>query len=330
MQWQTINIQTTETYWQRTGNKTHLKNIYDNIGIGTKNPVEAIHIRRKVKDNGTIKKGGAKIRLENSYKNTGGGIGIGGKSVFKAWELSNNGAEFMLNYGNGKKNNYEMSSLFSFSKEENSPVFSFKGDNSSWGVLYNNSKNAKMSSLEFFIEKKGIKTNLINFNSKGDIEAQGKIMANSFRNSNNSFILSNSGNLRINTKNKKNPLHIYKNNKELMKIDNQGNLFTRELIVKKDGDLEFPDYVFAPEYELLPLYELETYINTNQHLPEIPTAEEVEKNGIAVGTMNVQLLKKVEELTLYTIEQQKQIDEQDKQINELKKLAESLINTNQK
>ena len=57
------------------------------------------------------------------------------------------------------------------------------------------------------------------------------------------------------------------------------------------------------------LYELEQFINANQHLPNVPSAEEVSANGIDLGEMNALLLQKVEELTLHIIELQKQIDE---------------------
>jgi hypothetical protein len=68
------------------------------------------------------------------------------------------------------------------------------------------------------------------------------------------------------------------------------------------------DYVFAPEYQLPKLEDVEAFYKINQHLPEIPSAKEVEENGIGVAEMNVLLLKKVEELTLYLVEQQKEIN----------------------
>lgn len=71
----------------------------------------------------------------------------------------------------------------------------------------------------------------------------------------------------------------------------------------------WPDFVFGNNYKLMNLYELEQYINTNQHLPDVPAAQEVSANGIDLGEMNAILLQKVEELTLHIIELQKQIDE---------------------
>ncbi len=64
----------------------------------------------------------------------------------------------------------------------------------------------------------------------------------------------------------------------------------------------WPDYVFSNNYKLMPLEQLEQSINTNKHLPNIPAAAEVEKNGIMLGDMNRRLMEKVEELTLYIID----------------------------
>ena len=71
----------------------------------------------------------------------------------------------------------------------------------------------------------------------------------------------------------------------------------------------WPDFVFGKNYKLMPLQELEQFVNENQHLPEIPSAATVEENGIELGQMNTLLLKKIEELTLYIFDLQKQIDE---------------------
>jgi hypothetical protein len=72
----------------------------------------------------------------------------------------------------------------------------------------------------------------------------------------------------------------------------------------------WPDYVFKPSYTLPPLTEVKTYIDQNHHLPEIPTEQQIEKDGLNLGEMNKVLVKKVEELTLYLIEKDKQIQSQ--------------------
>ncbi len=68
----------------------------------------------------------------------------------------------------------------------------------------------------------------------------------------------------------------------------------------------------------MPLKELEQYILKNKHLPDVPTQDEISKDGIDVYEMNAVLLKKVEELTLYVIEQQKQIVELENEIKNIK------------
>ncbi len=81
----------------------------------------------------------------------------------------------------------------------------------------------------------------------------------------------------------------------------------------------WPDYVFEDDYNLLSISELGKFIATNGHLPNINSAEEVESNGFALEEMNAKLLEKIEELTLYLIEQNKRIDELTEQVDALQK-----------
>ncbi len=88
-----------------------------------------------------------------------------------------------------------------------------------------------------------------------------------------------------------------------------------------------PDYVFSSDYKLKNLAEVEDFIKTNSHLPNIPKAEEIETNGQDVGDLQLKLLEKIEELMLYTIQQQKQINQQQKEIKALQaQLNESTKN----
>lgn len=92
---------------------------------------------------------------------------------------------------------------------------------------------------------------------------------------------------------------------------------TKEFIVRGDGFVyarevnvqitALPDYVFNEDYNLPCLSDIETYVKENRHLPEVPSAKEVAQNGMNVGEMNAALLKKVEELTLYLIDQDKRL-----------------------
>lgn len=71
----------------------------------------------------------------------------------------------------------------------------------------------------------------------------------------------------------------------------------------------WPDYVFDESYKLPSLKDLETAVMKNKHLPGIPTAETMKKEGITLGAMQTKMMEKIEELTLYIIDLQKQIDE---------------------
>lgn len=77
--------------------------------------------------------------------------------------------------------------------------------------------------------------------------------------------------------------------------------------VKVKVKTAWSDYVFYPDYQLKSLAEVETFIKQNGHLPEVPNAKTVEENGIELGEMNALLLRKIEELTLYILEQEKRI-----------------------
>ncbi|GIQ61398.1 hypothetical protein Flavo103_45330 [Flavobacterium collinsii] len=104
------------------------------------------------------------------------------------------------------------------------------------------------------------------------------------------------------------------------KLTVKGKIHTQEVRVDMAGPL-VPDYVFANDYQLKSLQEVEDYINKNKHLPEIPSAQEIEKNGLMLAEMNMNLLKKIEEMTLYSIQQNKKIDQQSEEIESLKSLV---------
>lgn len=105
-------------------------------------------------------------------------------------------------------------------------------------------------------------------------------------------------------------------NKGYMLAVNGDAIFTK-IKVKPYGN--WPDYVFHSSYNLRPLNEVEQYIQQHHHLPEVPSAGEVKKDGLDVGDNQATLLKKIEELTLYVIEQNKHIQELETQVKSLQK-----------
>jgi hypothetical protein len=121
------------------------------------------------------------------------------------------------------------------------------------------------------------------------------------------------------------------------KLTVNGTIHSKSVLV--DTSVPVPDYVFKSDYNLVSLSEIKNYTDKNHHLPGVPAAAEMEKNGISLGDMSMTLLKKVEELTLYLVEKDKTEQElklinekqsaalklQQSQINELKKSLNHLV-----
>ena len=113
------------------------------------------------------------------------------------------------------------------------------------------------------------------------------------------------------------------NNTGTHKLAVEGSIGAREIKVEAGT---WSDFVFSNDYELRTLEEVEQHINKNGHLPEIPSEMEVTENGINLGEMNAKLLQKIEELTLYLIEQNKQNQIQQAEIEVLKSKISQLEN----
>lgn len=111
------------------------------------------------------------------------------------------------------------------------------------------------------------------------------------------------------------------NNEDVFRILGNGNVWATRLEVAVPND--FPDYVFSSDYKLMPLLDLDKYIQNENHLPNMPTASEVKEEGMDVAEINTLLVEKVEELTLYTIEQQKFINSL---MLEIKALKNQMLN----
>ncbi len=137
---------------------------------------------------------------------------------------------------------------------------------------------------------------------------------NAFSSYNNDLILRTKGTERLRIMDENGNIGIGTTSPD-SKLSVNGKIHAKEVKVDLLG---WPDYVFEEEYKLPTLVEVENHIQKNGHLINIPSAKEAEQNGVLLGEMNKKLLEKIEELTLYTIAQEKEIKElQDVKIKNL-------------
>jgi hypothetical protein len=115
-----------------------------------------------------------------------------------------------------------------------------------------------------------------------------------------------SSRLQINSPYAENSLDITQAGTLNFRVKSNGYVYARDITVQATN---LPDYVFAKEYKLMPLQEVRSFIEKNKHLPEMPTAAEVEKDGMNLTQINKLLVQKVEELTLYLLKMQEELDE---------------------
>ena len=97
------------------------------------------------------------------------------------------------------------------------------------------------------------------------------------------------------------------------KLDVNGTIRAKEVKVETG----WADYVFKEGYQLPTLNEVKQHIEENKHLPDMPTETEVKENGVNLGEMQVKLLQKIEELTLYVIQQNEKIQTLETKIKKL-------------
>lgn len=137
--------------------------------------------------------------------------------------------------------------------------------------------------------------NAYNFNggySSFYVKANGQVYVHN--GTHNTFQLEPNGQLTINSSTQK-----------ILQLEQNGMLRARRLKLDTDN---WADYVFEPNYKLMPLEEVEAFVKQEKHLPNVPSEKELKENGTDVMEMNKVLMEKVEELTLYLIEQNKQIE----------------------
>ncbi|WP_288427084.1 hypothetical protein [uncultured Spirosoma sp.] len=113
---------------------------------------------------------------------------------------------------------------------------------------------------------------------------------------------------------------------QFLTVNAQGDVVKARYQLRISDVSQWSDKVFSPTYQLRPLSAVANYVREQGHLPGVPSAEQVKTEGVDLVKMNSLLLEKVEELTLYGIDQQKRLDKQQSEIDELKQLVKQLMN----
>ncbi|WP_299257020.1 tail fiber protein [uncultured Aquimarina sp.] len=267
-------------------------NSIGNVGIGTTNPSSMLHIKDPA--------GGAALKIER-----------GGKS----WNFSiqNIGDNLYLN------NSDNPNTFFTFRKNGNlgigttspSAKLEIKGAGDGVEIL----KLSTERPWVFKQEGTGASSNLV----LQEISGNKFFKIKSYDNTDIYTIQSNSGNTYF-----KGNMGIGTNTPDA-KLAVNGNIHAKEVKVDLVG---WPDYVFENDYKLPTLQQVENHIAEKGHLENIPSAAEVLENGIQLGEMNSKLLQKIEELTLYMIEQNKKTENQQKEIYKLQEENKQLQSTN--
>ena len=157
---------------------------------------------------------------------------------------------------------------------------------------------ANSQAMEFVTNKSQFVFNKPIYNQSGVYNVQNSNMLFNI-NGTNRMLIQNNGNIGIGTAS---PAY---------KLDVNGTIRANEIIVNTTG----ADFVFAEDYQLRPLSEVKAFIKENKHLPEIKSAQEMQKNGVGINELQTQLLQKIEELTLYIIHQEERINALEAELN---------------
>jgi hypothetical protein len=294
--------------WNRSASRNWLYNSSDSIGLGTSSPDERLHILS------------GKIYVQDNRANNSPHV------IFDvpATDYKQGGLQW--------KRTGDTLAALNYVANPNHPnylLLSVSGNGKGNDFLVNQSGNVGMGYLDpqakIHIRTSGA-TDLIRLESDNPtIQLRRNIGLASYEDV--GFMQTSGENLRIGTNsgNTAGKFVIRTNGGDRVFVDGSGNMsigigtpaagyrlsvngkaICEELKVQLSGN--WPDYVFNEKYKLMPLLQLQQFIEANNHLPNIPKAAQVEANGLEVGEMQRKMMEKIEELTLYVIDLQKQID----------------------
>jgi len=303
-----------------------------NVGIGTNTPSKALDVNGDIQFSGDLYKYGQLLDFnlweENAdkiYYNQGNvGIGVSDPlaKLHIASVIANANAEFFKVENSGQ----EGSGTTIIGKKYNGgPVFIQQAGTTNF--------SNQGSTLSFFQKSSngdvglGISTYTGNDGTVGWVDMYAQTSNFYVRAEEDLILRSRTGNLVLGTNDGSQYVHINSNGQvgigTQTHIDNSftrltvaGRIHAKE--VKVTVNAGGADFVFNKTYDLPNLKEIDKFISTNKHLPDIPSAEEMQQNGINLGEMQIKLLQKIEELTLYVIELKKESEVMKEAINKLK------------
>jgi hypothetical protein len=278
--------------WSKAGNYIYPSTITDNVGIGIAAPASLLHLK-KTTDN-------AFLTIESTASQKFAGINLIG------WNGSNSATSqiYMDYYGaTGFHGLNYISGRSGFSNhwfKDYSGAIQMCIINSGYVGIGTNTPAALLSlkgtSPKILLEESD------QSNKKWNIEALNSGLVFSETGVSDWLYLKSGGNIGIGCSN------------PMVKLAVNGKIQATEIEIKS---APCADFVFKEDYNLRPISAVESFIKANNHLPDVPSEKEVKENGINLGQMDAILLQKVEELTLYVIELQKENDSQKKEIQEL-------------
>ncbi len=285
------------------------------LGVGTTDPKATLHVSGVGRFESSVHIhqsipppdiAGARLFVGGSTYITSGGLVVGNTQLVPNYKLQIEGnSYFGGSIGIGTFNpltKMQIGDIWTFHDGYNDKII---GRNS----YYNGSNNVRI--------QQGVASRIY-FGGSGNIVLQTAASGNA-----NSVIdgawhtvsMTNDGKVGIGTDSPTKKLHVVGDGYLTGKMHCTEVLVTAPM---HGGESGWPDYVFADDYSLMSLAEVASFIKENSHLPEVPSAVEVGEKGVNLGAMNAVLLKKVEELTLYILQQEKNMIDLQRQIDELK------------
>lgn len=273
------------------------------VGIGTTDPQQNLHVRGETVEDGVTPNLSAVIRLEDEYTNTGIIIQPSGQYFNRTsyWDIAasagRKGLFFTTDDGWGgsfvimtlKEGTHNVG-IGTEAPDERLHV----ARNDGWGVYSKIENNNGWTKIGFNTSHGSIESSArlqLNTESGEDVLIGGPFYA-----MHNTYLAVTDGQVGIGTTDPGN-----------YKLAVEGNICARKVRVTEAPF--WSDFVFESDYQLMSLEEVEAFIEQNGHLPGVPSAEEVESDGVDLLEMNAILLQKIEELTLYIIELEKKIND---------------------